>query len=218
MNEHDFDTTIDGYVETDPREYIKAGRKRIDDGERADIPEPTFEMIARLPRQRLATMAEQPVKRRDYARLEVLLAEYKSELRASIALERHAGALKPWNVADALGPWFAALDKFGWRGCEKKPIEGMLEYGEQVTAVDFRVVTTTLKSITRESVRLWALGQRPKWLVELPGTMLASEYLARAGFPTDEDVAKLERMADHIERQQHVRTSGPAHMIGKEFR
>src|ERR1700683_1852654 len=128
MTENEFDTTIDGYVETDPREYIKAGRKRTEDGERADIPAPIFEMIASPVRHRLAAMAEQPIKRRDYGRLDALIVEYKNEMRASIAFERRAGALKPWSVADALGPWFARLDEFGWRGCEKKAIEGTLEY------------------------------------------------------------------------------------------
>jgi hypothetical protein len=218
MDEHEFDTMIDSYVESDPREHVKAGRKRTDDGERADIPQQTFEMIATPPRQSLASRAEQPVKRRDYARLDALLTEYKSELRDAIARERRDGALKPWNIADALRPWLSSLEVHGWSGPERVAIRSMLELGEEPTSVDFRAVTTNRQKITRDDVREWALGQRPKWLVDLPGSLLPSDYLARAGFPSDEKVAELKRVAERVESRQHIRTSGPGHMVGREYR
>ncbi|MGA8643881.1 hypothetical protein [Candidatus Binatus sp.] len=217
MDEKNFDAMIDSYVENDPREYLKAGRKRTDDDQRTDISADDFTRIAGPVRQRLATRAEAPVKRRDYARIDALLAEYAADLRAAIGFERRAGILKPWNVADTFEPWFRSLDDHGWRAPEKSAIKSMLEQGDEIVAVDFRTVTMKRRTITREDVRQFALDQRPRWQVDLPDSMRPSEFLAWAGFPTDEAIEKLEAMAVHVERQGLIRTSGPRHMVGKEY-
>ncbi|GEM_PF-5777565 len=120
------------------------------------------------------------------ARLAPLVAEVVAEARESARLERER--LKPPSVADALEPWFGPLDDHGWRAAEKAAIESMLEQGEKPTAVDFRAMTTNRRTITRDDVRQFALGQRPRWQVDLPDSLRPSEFLARAGFPTDEAI------------------------------
>jgi hypothetical protein len=219
MDEKDFNTMIDGYVESDPREYLKAERKRIDENARTDISDDDFTRIADSPRQRLAARAEMPVKRRDYSRIDALLAEYAADLGAAVGFERRDGFLKPWTAVDALKLWLGPLEVHGWRGAERAAILAMLEPGEEPTAVEFRTTTTNHgRKITRADVRDWALDQRPKWQVDLPDGMRPSEFLAAQGFPTDQKIEELERVAEHVERQQHIRTSGPAHLVGKEYR
>ena len=186
--------------------------KRLE-GETGSLPAERAAKIRADAEQRFIALAEDAIPRG--ARLAPLVAEVISEVRETVRFERER--LKPPSVADALKPWFGPLDDHGWRAAEKAVIESMLEQGEKPTAVDFRAMTTNRRTITRDDVRQFALGQRPRWQVDLPDSLRPSEFLARAGFPTDEAISELERVAERLERQQHVRTSGPGHMVGKEY-
>jgi hypothetical protein len=174
------------------------------------------ESILTQPRAALCARVQDALRDFRIDRIPAALADYKAALRETVRFERER--LRPKSVGEELQPWFRSLDDRGWRAPEKTAIKSMLEPGEQPTAVDFRAMTTNRRKITRDDVRQFALGQRPRWQVDLPDSLRPSEFLAWAGFPTDEQIAELERVARHVERRQHIRTAGPAHTIGKEYR
>jgi hypothetical protein len=149
-------------------------------------------------------------------RLEPAVVDVVAAARESVRFERER--MRPKSADEVFKPWGGRLDALGWRAAQKTALKGILQEGEEIIAVDHRTATTISRTITQDDLREWTLGQRPKWLVNLPGSMRPSEYLAHAGFPTDEQIDELERTAENVERQQHIRTSGPQHMIGREFR
>jgi hypothetical protein len=151
MKIDEFDRTIDGYIEADPRDYLKVGLKRADERERSDIPEETFDTIAGPLRQRLAERAERQVKRRDYDRIDALLTEYAVELRAAIGWHRREGMLKPMTAESEVKRIANAgfFQKFYWNGWEVKALNEFLENGEQILEVDFYKIVTSKRTIAR---------------------------------------------------------------------
>lgn len=143
-------------------------------------------------------------------RLEPVVADVIAEARESARFERER--LKPKSVAEVLKPWFGRLDALGWRAAQKTALKGVLQEGEQIIAVDFRTATTDRRTITMDDLREWTLMQRPRWQVDLPGSLRPSEYLAFVGFPDDEAIEKVERVAKHVADQAarpFSATSGP---------
>jgi hypothetical protein len=149
-------------------------------------------------------------------RLAPAVGDIIAEVREAVRLEREH--LRPKTADEIFAPWLGKCEKKGWTGRERRGVAALIESTDEIVAVNFHEVILKRCKITRDDVRTWALGQRPKWLIDLPGSMPGSEFLARQGYPSDEAIAELERTAENVERQQHVRTSGPAHLVGQEYR
>ena len=148
-------------------------------------------------------------------RLEPVVHNVVADARESARFERER--MRPKSAAEVLAPWLGRCEKKGWTGPERRGVAALIESTDEIVNVSFREVILKRCKITRDDVRTWALGQRPKWLIDLPGSMPGSEFLARQGYPSDEAIAELERTAENAERQQRIRGAGPGHMVGREY-
>jgi hypothetical protein len=126
--------------------------RRIAERELADVPDDLATQILPSRLDRLTQRAQEAFERGHPEQIDKLLNEYAADLRGAVLRERQSGALQPISPDSEIKRCRGQLSDRVYGAYEVGALRHTLRAGERILSVDFQVIETSMRTITRKDL------------------------------------------------------------------